>query len=238
VHDVEGHAATIPSGPVARWSYPRAQADEPLPAALPPRERTVGQLVAETIRFYSDHFWKVVVLGVSFVVVDAVSFDRGVDTQTVLLWACGPILTAAYVRAAVVVSGAKPSRRVLVSAFLAGLLVFIPFPVLFRLYVLPGIALFGLLGLAVPAAVNEGLGVRDALRRGWELGRADRVHAVGGLATFALVYGVTRYMLLVLLATQGDQTQAVAVVLSDLILSPLLFVGAALLYVDQAARVE
>ena len=51
-----------------------------------------------------------------------------------------------------------------------------------------------------------------------------------------LVYGVSRAFLLVLLHTQGSQTQAVALVLADLVLSPLLFVGAALLYVDQAAR--
>jgi hypothetical protein len=41
-----------------------------------------------------------------------------------------------------------------------------------------------------------------------------------------------------LLHTQGNQTERVAVVLADLVLSPLLFIGAALLYVDQAARVE
>jgi hypothetical protein len=86
--------------------------------------------------------------------------------------------------------------------------------------------------------VHEGLGVREALRRGWQLGRADPVHAVGGIAALALIYGVTRYMLLILLATQGDQAQAVAALLADLVLSPILFVGAALLYVDQAARVE
>jgi hypothetical protein len=42
----------------------------------------------------------------------------------------------------------------------------------------------------------------------------------------------------VLLHTQGDQARNVAVVLSDLVLSPLLFLGATLLYVDQAARVD
>src|ERR1035437_6991542 len=54
LYDVEGHGPTIPSGAMARPTYPRAS--EPLPAALPPAERTVGQLVAESIRFYGDHF--------------------------------------------------------------------------------------------------------------------------------------------------------------------------------------
>ena len=82
---------------------------------------------------------------------------------------------------------ARPRERVL-----AGLIVFLPFPILLRLYVLPGLALFGLLGLAVPAAVYERLDVREALRRGWQLGRADVVHAIAGMATLALVYGVSR----------------------------------------------
>ncbi len=45
-------------------------------------------------------------------------------------------------------------------------------------------------------------------------------------------------MLLILLHTQGNQAQAVALVLADLVLSPLLFIGAALLYLDQAARLR
>jgi hypothetical protein len=221
---------------MARLTYPRA--GEPRPAALPPAERTVGQLVAESIRFYGDHFWKVMPLGLAFVLLDGVSFHRSVPVQTVLLWACGPVLTAAYVRASALLAPQPVSRRVLATAFAAGLVIFLPFPVLYRLYVLPGIALFGLVGLAVPAAVNERLGVRDALRRGWQLGRADPVHAIGGIATLALVYGVCRYALLVLLHTQGDQAEAVAVILADLVLTPILFIGAALLYVDQSARVE
>jgi hypothetical protein len=221
---------------MARLTYPRA--GESRPAALPPAERTVGQLVAESIRFYGDHFWKVMPLGLAFVLLDGVSFHRSVAVQTVLLWACGPVLTAAYVRATALLAPQPAPRRVLATAFAAGLVIFLPFPVLYRLYVLPGLALFGLLGLAVPAAVNERLGVRDALRRGWELGRADPVHAIGGIATLALVYGVCRYALLVLLHTQGDQADAVAVILADLVLTPILFIGAALLYVDQSARVE
>ena len=206
------------------------------PEALPPDRRTVGQLVAESIRFYSSRFWAVLPLGASFVVLDGISFGRSTAVQTLLMWAGGPLLTGAYVRACMLLSpDEQPPWR---SAFVAGLIVFLPFPILFRIYLLPGLALFALLGLSVPAAVNERLGVRAALRRGWQLGRADLVHALGGICTLALVYGISRYALLVLLHTQGDQAEAIAVVLADLVLSPLLFVGAALLYVDQAARVE
>jgi len=207
---------------------------EARPAALPPGERTVGQLVAESIRFYGQRFWAVLPLGLPFVVVDIVGIGHSVNVQTLLLWAAAPLFCAAFVRASSIVLDGPPTA----AAALAALIVFLPFPILLRIYVLPGIAWFGLLGLAVPAAVAERLPLRAALRRGRELGRADLVHSIGGIATLGLVYGVSRYALLVLLHTQGDQTQKAALVLADLVLSPLVFVGAALLYLDQRARVK
>jgi len=207
---------------------------EARPVALPPGERTVGQLVAESIRFYGQRFWAVLPLGLPFVVVDIVGIGHSVNVQTLLLWAAAPLFCAAFVRASSIVLDGPPTA----AAALAALIVFLPFPILLRIYVLPGIAWFGLLGLAVPAAVAERLPLRAALRRRRELGRADLVHSIGGIATLGLVYGVSRYALLVLLHTQGDQTQKAALVLADLVLSPLVFVGAALLYLDQRARVK
>jgi len=204
------------------------------PVALPPSERTIGQLVAESIRFYGDHFWQVLPLGLVLVALDTASLHQTVLVQTLILWAFAPVFSAAYVRAASVAQERPWSWP----AYAAGLLVFLPFPVLVRLYLLPGLAWLALFGLAVPAAVAESLGVRSALRRGWQLARADLVHAVAGLVTLALVYFVTRYALLVTLHQFGGQSQTAAGILADLVLSPLVFVGAALLYVDQAARVE
>jgi hypothetical protein len=207
---------------------------EPRPAALPPAERTVGQLVAESIRFYGGRFWAALPLGLPFVAVDVLGIGQGVDVQTVILWVCAPLFCVAIVRASSVVLGKPPTW----SAFFAAVVVFLPFPILVRLYVLPGVVWFGLFGLAVPAAVAERLPLGGALRRGRSLSGADLAHAIGGIATLAVVYGVSRAFLLVLLHTQGNQTQAIALVLADLVLSPLLFVGTALLYVDQAARVK
>jgi len=207
---------------------------EARPTALPPAERTVGQLVAESIRFYGSHFWLVLPLGIPFVVVDVLGIGQGVNVQTVILWLCSPLFCLALVRASALVTGARATW----TAFFAALLIFLPFPILVRLYVLPGVAWFGLFGLAVPAAVAERLPFRAALVRGRALSNARLAHAIGGIAALALVYGVSRTFLLVLLHTQGNQTQRVALVLADLVLSPLLFVGTALLYVDQAARVE
>lgn len=194
----------------------------------------MGQLVAESIHVYGERFWQVLPLGLVVVGVDAASLHRSVGVQTLILWAFAPLFAAAYVRAACVVRTAPWSWAALWTA----LLVFVPFPVLLRLYLLPGIVWFALFGLAVPAAVVEKLGVRDALRRGWQLSRADLVHAVAGLLTLALVYFVSRYALLVLIHGFGGQGQTVAAILADLVLAPLVFVGAVLLYADQAARVE
>ena len=205
---------------------------ESRPAALPPAQRTVGQLVAESIRFYGDHFFPVLLLGLPFLAIDVISLNSSVATQTIVAWILGPAICAAYVRACMLLEKAFWSWR----AFVVALIVYLPFPVLTRIYVLPGLAWFGLIGLAVPAAMVEGLGVRAALRRGLELGRADLVHAIGGLATVGIVYGVSRGALLVLLHTQGDQAQKVAVILADIVLSPILYIGGALLYTDQAAR--
>jgi hypothetical protein len=204
------------------------------PVALPPAERTVGQLVAETVRFYGDHFWQVLPLGVVLGAVDAAGLHRSVLAQTLILWAFAPVFSAAYVWAASLVHE-KPWSW---PAFAAALLVFLPFPILVRLFLLPGLVWFALFGLAVPAAVVERLGVQSALRRGWRLARADIVHAIAGLVTLALIYFVVRYALLVTIQQFGDQSQTAAGIIADVVLSPLVFIGAVLLYVDQDARVK
>jgi hypothetical protein len=205
---------------------------ESRPAALPPAERTVGQLVAESIRFYGDHFWAVLALGLPFVLLDFLSWQQAWWKQVVVGWIVGPLICAAYVRASMLVTGSFWSWR----AYALALLVYLPYPLL-GVYVLPAVVYFALIGLCVPAAVAEGLGIRAALRRGLALGRADLVHAIGGLATIVLVVGVSRLALEVLLNTQGGQAREVAVALADLLLSPLFYVGAAFLYLDQKARV-
>lgn len=206
---------------------------ESRPAALPPAERTVGQLVAESIRFYGEHFWAVLALGLPFLLLDLLSWQQAWWKQVIVGWLLGPLICAAYVRASMLVTGSFWSWR----AYGVALLVYVPYPVL-GVYILPAVIWFGLIGLSVPAAVAEGLGVRAALGRGWALGRADVAHAIGGLATIVIVVGVSRLALEVLLNTQGGQAREVAVALADLVLSPLFYVGGALLYVDQAARLR
>jgi len=210
---------------------------KPLPPPLPPAERTAGQVVAEAIRLYGSRFWACLVLGLPIAVITQVSAGFSLTVQTLILWAAAPFLTAAYVRAIVIAAPAPLPRRWLIRAFAVGLLVFLPVPALVRLYVLPAIAWLALFGLAVPATAHERLGFRDALARGRRLAAADFVHALGSLCALAIVYFITRIMLLLLLHGQADAAIRTAAFLADLVLSPLVFLGAALLYVDQAARV-
>jgi hypothetical protein len=131
------------------------------------------------------------------------------------------------------VLGASPT---LTSAAVATL-IWLPFPALRALFInLPGVVWLAFIGLAVPAAMVERLSFRDALVRGRRLGTADYVHALGSLAALVLVVGIAGNTLGLVLQSQGDNGQRIALFLSLLILSPLLFVGGALLYVDQAAR--
>jgi hypothetical protein len=209
-----------------------------LPPPLPPETRTVGQLVAETIRLYGQRFWRVLPLGVGIATLDEVAFGHNLNVATLLLWAFAPLLTISFVAASAIAADVRPTIRSTFSALAVGLVVFALFPIGFRAFVLPGLALFALCGLSVPAAVIEGLGPRAALCRGVQLGKADFVHALGSLCTLAIVYFLSRTVLMLLLRGQGDATERIAGFLADLVLSPMIFLGSALLYYDQAARVR
>jgi len=212
---------------------------EPRPAALPPAERTIGQLVAESIHFYGQDFWSCLVLGVAPAAV-AVLFAN-VSRGYVLVLAptlSAALISASFVRACTLVLEKVPSRRRLVEAWLVGWLVFAPVPFLVLAFVIPGLVWLAALGLVVPILVVEEIRVRAALRRAWRLARADFVHAVGSLFTLAVVVLLSQSVLVFVLRGFGNAADSVALFLASVVLSPLLFVGAALLYVDQAARVE
>jgi hypothetical protein len=204
-----------------------------VPPALPPGERTVGQLVAETIRAYGNRFWAALPLGLPVVAADQLSVRQPGTAQMLVYWALTPLFVAAYLWACRLVLDARVGRTAVVVA----VLIYLPFPALRALFILPAVAWFALIGLAVPAAMVERRGFRDALARGRELGLADYVHAIGSLAALVVVVGVAANTLSAILHTQGDNGQRVAVAASDLVLGPLLFLGGALLYLDQAARV-
>ena len=209
------------------------------PVALPPAERTIGQLVAESIQFYGAHFWDCLVLGVPAAAV-AVVFTQ-VSRRTGLLLAptlSAALISATFVRASVLVLEASPPRRSLVTAWLIGWLVFAPVPFLVIAFIVPGLLWLAALGLVVPVLVAEEVPPRVALSRAWRLARADFKHALGSLLTLAVIVLLSQSVLVFVLRGFGDTAGSVALFLASVVLSPLLFVGGALLYVDQAARVE
>lgn len=210
---------------------------EEVPGPLPHDRRPIGQLIAETIRLYGRHFWAALALGLPLAARDQLAYGRSGAVGSALLFAFAPLVTAAFVGACVLAAEERPGRRALLRAFAVGVVIYIPFPLLLRFFILPGLAWLALFGLAVPAVLYERRRFSDAFRRGFELARADYVHALGGLSALVIVYGIASSALVVLLRTQGDQAARGALFLSDLVLSPIVFLGGALLYFDQAARV-
>ncbi len=220
---------------MARPRYPRSSG--PLPPPLPPATRTVGQLVAETLRLYGRNVWAALAIGLPAAVLNVAVTGLSRGQMLAIVPAAGAVLvTGSFVAASALVTGAPLRCRHAVVAFLVGAVVYLPFPFLTVLFVLPGLAWLALVGLAVPAALAERLGFRDALRRGLELGRADYAHALGGLATLVLLVFLTQFAAALLLQNYADNSERLAAFLAGLVLSPLLFLGGALLYVDQAAR--
>jgi hypothetical protein len=149
----------------------------------------------------------------------------------------GVLLSASYAAASALAANARLTRISALVAIAAGAVAFVPFPFLVLGFILPGIAWLAFVGLVVPVAVIERARFRAAFSRAVELARADYVHALGSLSTLVILYVLTRLVLVILLRGTGDQTERVAIFLADLVISPLLFLGAALLYFDQAARV-
>jgi hypothetical protein len=211
------------------------KADNP---AVPPAERLIGQLVADTLRFYGAHFWSSLALGAAPAIVVAVAsqLDR---SAAVAVSAGGAVVaaTGSYVAASAMVAGVHPPKRTLLIAFAVGVLVYIPALLLLGL-ILPGLAWLALFGLSVPAAVSERLSFVESMRRGLDLGRADFVHALGTLCTLGLLVFVTGQVMILAIYGASGQAIGVTAFLATLVLTPILFLGAAQLYDDQAARAE
>jgi hypothetical protein len=202
-----------------------------LPPPLPPGKRTIGQLVAETIRFYGRHFWRSLLLGLGPACVTVAGYFTGFHIAlagVVVAWVV--LASASYVAACVLVTGMRPPNDILLRAFGASCLVALLFIV--------GLIWLAPLGLAVPAIVVERVRLRAAFRRALDLAKADFLHAFGSLATLFVVVFLTQVLLTAILHGGSKQSVHVSAFLASLLMQPILFLGAALLYDDQAARVE
>src|SRR5690242_4990552 len=113
-------------------------ARKPLPAPLPPETRTVGQLVAETIRVYQRNPIRALAIGILPGLAGVLAAQLGGWHRYLLAIVGAPAFTLSYVLAVGVVTGAPVRGRPAARAFAAGVLAYIPFPFLAFLFVLPG----------------------------------------------------------------------------------------------------
>jgi hypothetical protein len=210
----------------------------PLPPPLPPENRTVGQLLAETIKTYGQHFVRALPLGLVVAVSNQLALDRSLAGEIAVFLAASPFFTLAYADAVRLVSGATPTRREWATALVAGTLVFLPAAALIPWFKLAVVVWLAVVGLVVPVALLERRSFSASFARALALGRADYVHAIGSLAALVLLFGLAVSGLALLLESQADNTVRTAIFLADLVLGPLLFLGGALLYVDQDARLR
>jgi hypothetical protein len=215
---------------------------EQLPPPLPPESRTVGQLVAESLRLYGSRFWPALALGIGPALLGIAAAELGDPARIVIVLVAGPLLLASSYAGAVALVRPITRGRPVAIALAVGCVAFLPLCVA-RLWIFPGIYLLvlgwlALVGLSVPAALVERRGFVDALRRGTQLARADYVHALGSLATLLITIFLTGLVLFFALREASDQALRVAGLLALLVLAPVFMLGAAVLYLDQAARVE
>jgi len=211
--------------------------ERPLPPPLPPAQRTVGQLVGEAIRAYGARFWQGLVLGIPVVLANALVWRQSADDLGLaLLPPTALLISFSYLLAVGRVNGVAVRSRRGALAYVVAVVIFLPVPLFATVFILPGLIWLSLFGLAVPAVLVEGLGVRAALARGLALARVDFVHVLGGLATLALVLVISQFSLYFVLREYADNTRMIAAALAALVVSPVVFLGSALLYVDQVAR--
>jgi hypothetical protein len=211
---------------------------QPRPEALPPETRPVGQLVAETLRLYGHLFWRALPLGLSVAVADQFVREVSLGTKILALLACAPVFSVAYAAASALVAERSAPVATWIRAVVLGTIAFAPAAVVLPWFALLAFGWLAFVGLIVPVVMIESAGWRGAFPRAFRLARADYVHALGSLATLAILFFLTRLMLALLLRGASDQAERVAVFLADLVLAPIMFLGSALLYFDQVARLE
>lgn len=205
-----------------------------VPPPLPPAERTVGQLVAESMRLYGRRFWPSLALGVPPSLLNLLARVLEREALLVVVPVVGGVLLSVSYLGAVALASERPVR--IWQPLLGGLLVFLPFPFLAAFFILPGLVWLAAVGLIIPVLALERVGFGFAFLRAYTLARADFVHTLGSLATLAILVFLTQSGLFFLLRGTSDQTLSIAAFVASLVVSPLLFLGAALLYFDQEAR--
>ncbi len=181
--------------------------------------------------------WLCLPLGLPVAIASPLNFDRSQADQAATFVALAPLFTIAYVAACAIERGAVGSRRQWLVATALGVVAMVPAAATLSWFIILGVAWLAVVGWVVPVVMNENVTIAGAFRRAVELFRADVVHALGGLATLVLIFLLTRSGMAWLLRAQADNTLRVSVFVADLVISPVIFLGAVIVYRDLAARV-
>jgi hypothetical protein len=193
--------------------------------------------VAEALRLYGRRFWAALALGIGpLVVVLTVNALPGRTGLIFLATGGALVFTVCYVAATLIAGDTRADRRPILTALPLGVLIFAPVPFLTVSLIFPGLIWLAFFGLAVPVALLEKQGLRQSIRRSIALGRVDFVHALGSLAALFIVGFISAVTLAFLLGQFGEQSRVFAALIPLVLVSPLIFLGSALLYFDQSAR--
>jgi hypothetical protein len=195
------------------------------------------------VKLYGARFWSSLALGIGPALFGVADSELHGAVRAVVDLLVGPLVFAASYAAAVALVRPIGRGRYVPVALAAGFVAFLPICLarLFRDF--PGINLMAVAWLAffclaVPAALVERRDFVDSMRRGTRLARADYIHVLGSLATLLITIFLTGLVLFFSLRALSDQALRVAALLALLVLTPIFMLGAAILYVDQEARVE
>ncbi len=213
------------------------------------RPLALGELLAETVRFYGERFWAA--LGVGAVVAGAFVIALRVPEpfRTAVLVAA---ITLVYAATARLVSGdafgeawGQVAIRLPVLLVL-GLAVTVPFALIaqYLVFLIVGAAWLALVGFSIPVAMlereSEPAGwfwrIGYALRRSLALARVEYLHAFGVAAALTLVYLLVGTLVTSALVGFAESGAIAALTLVQAVLSPFFFIGLSVLYFEQRAR--
>lgn len=213
------------------------------------RPLDLGEILAETVRLYGERFWAALALGVVYTAAIA---GAAIIHAGLYFVVAAFMVVVAYAGASRIAVGdsfgeawGQVAVRLPVMLVLA-LVVGLPFVLAtsYLVFLLIAAAWIGLIGFAVPVAMLEREGEKPSfaarvaypLERALALARVDLLHAAGVAAALVLLNYVLAIVLGVTLAGFGDSSRTVAVLLAQIVLAPLFFLGLAILYFEQKAR--
>jgi hypothetical protein len=215
----------------------------------PDRPLTLGELLSESIRIYSQR--PVAALGIGLVEGGAYLLSALTpDLLDVLVIAAA--FTVIFAAAARLVSGDSFAEAWAQVGLRAPVLVVLTFVVavptvisLTYLFLFVVAALWvALMGFSIPVAmlerdpdvVNAFDRIAFSLLRSIRLARADYLHALGVVAALIILYLVLGIVLAIGLVGFADNGRAIAAALVQVILAPFFFIGLTVLYHEQRAR--